>query len=157
MSSLEMLNTSGDLTHKTLEEELVQSPGEAAWEEDETVPAGWSHRTVPRSRKVLVRDPTGRKFDGRRKAVLHLMERNQDLHLISVLSAGLEVEGWRSDESLPPGWRCRMTLKSKDYLNEKFELFTSNLKALEFARKHYDEQTVKTFKTMIQNFSKRKY
>ena len=78
---------------KTLCEELVLD-----WLVDETVPAGWSHRTVPGCRKVLVRDPSGRKYDGRRKAILHLLESSErgderDL-AVSVLTAGLELEGW---------------------------------------------------------------
>ena len=88
--------------------------------------------------------------------MVHLMEKGEDQQLISVLSAGLVEEGWRSDLSLPPGWRCRMTLQKKYFLNEKFELFTSNLKALEFASEHYDQKIVERFKKLIENFSKRK-
>ena len=137
------------------EQELV-----ADWLVDETVPPGWSHRTVPASRKVLVRDPSGRKHDGRRKAILHLLESEEDEDserdlAVSVLKAGLHLEGWRTEQSLPPGWRCRLTSRDKKYLSENLTLFSSNIKALEFAKQNYDEATVEKFRNLTLNFSKR--
>ena len=146
-------------TQKTQEDETLCEEQVLDWLEDETVPAGWSHRTVPGSRKVLVRDPSGRKYDGRRKALLHLLEDGEERErvdqAVSVLTAGLEVEGWRTEQSLPPGWRCRRTSREKKYLSENLRLFTSNIKALEFLRQNYDEATVEKFKNFTSIVSKR--
>ena len=50
-----------------------------SWTSDPSVPPGWQYREVLAARKVIVKDPEGRKFHGRRNAILHLLETKQVL------------------------------------------------------------------------------
>ena len=131
---------------QTTEEETVAADQVVSegWTSDSSVPPGWAYRRVPVTRKVLVQDPQGRKFDGRRNAILHLIKTNQDLETIGILDKGLEKEeDWSSSEYLPTGWKFKKTSRGKvQYLTSSYELIASHFRALDFVKNNLDNETV---------------
>ena len=93
-------------TDKTIDEEMCLEPeaGDGGWIEDSSVPRGWKYKYSSTNQNILVKDLAGKKFNGRRTAILHLIKTNQDLEMIEVLDSGLEKEGWSSNQCLPTGW-----------------------------------------------------
>ena len=141
-------------TEPTLEEADQVVSG--AWTEDSSVPPGWQYRRVPVSRKVLVKDSQGKKFDGRRNAILHLIKTNQDLQNIEILDQGLEMEeDWTTNQHLPAGWKFKKSRKCKpQYLTNSYEIFTSHSSALTFVKNNLDNETIGRMQQWVENFSK---
>ena len=144
---------------KTIDEEMVLDPEEKShvgdWIEDSSVPRGWKYKFSLINKNILVKDSSGKKFNGRRPAILHLLKTNQDLKFIEVLDKGLAMEGWSSEQSLPSGWKYKKTknLKHK-YLSSSYEVIPSHSHALEFAKNNLDEEALTRLQQWIQNLSK---
>ena len=121
-------------------------------ENDETVPPGWKIKYFlgvkanreTRNRCYII-SPSGSRFQSRSKALQFMIQNDYPADHISHMLSKLELEGWRSIDSLPDNWR----IKKKDYVKSMgSHVFTSEgliltvKKAVEHMERHPEKYSL---------------
>ena len=146
---------------KMLDEKIdILEGGDDGWRRDGSVPAGWKYKYNPANKKTTVLDSTGRRFDGRRKALLHLLSTGQSVDLVMVLDQGLASEGWSCSENLPDGWKWKYRGSPTGkrirtlYLTDTYDLIESDGGAVKYIEKNYDQDSLLSFQSFTRNHIK---